>query len=93
MLTQGPAPDRKCKLIISSFVTLSHLLDCLICTRNAMLVILLLRTMGRWDKWGWLIFIRVWVVGQVEGIILQFLFSLVLLYFVASHSESLYLDG
>ena len=36
MLTQGPAPDPKCKLIISSFLTLPHLLDCLICNRNAM---------------------------------------------------------
>ena len=34
MLTQGPVPDPKCKLIISAFVTLPHLLDCLICTRN-----------------------------------------------------------
>ena len=33
MLTQGPAPDPKCKLNISSFFTLPHLLDCLICTR------------------------------------------------------------
>ena len=30
MLTQGPAPDPKCKLIISSFLTLPYLLDCLI---------------------------------------------------------------
>ena len=30
MLTQGPAPDPKCKLKISSFLTLPHPLDCLI---------------------------------------------------------------
>ena len=33
MLTQGPTPDPKCNLIISSFFTLPHLLDCVICTR------------------------------------------------------------
>ena len=27
MLTEGPTPDFKCKLIISLFLTLSHLLD------------------------------------------------------------------
>ena len=35
MLTQGPAPDPKCKLNILSFLTLPHLLDGLICTRNS----------------------------------------------------------
>ena len=42
MLTQGPAPDPKCKLSISSFLALPHLLDCLICTRNSLFVVLLL---------------------------------------------------
>ena len=70
MLTQGPAPDPKCKLIMSSFLTLPHLLDCLICTRNAMPIVLLLQMMGGWDRWGWLIYIRVWVGGQGVGIIL-----------------------
>ena len=42
MLTQGPAPDPKCKLNISSFLTLPHLLDCLICTRNSVSIALLL---------------------------------------------------
>ena len=46
MLTQGSAPDPKCKLIISSFLTLPHLLDYLICTRNAMPIALLLQMMG-----------------------------------------------
>ena len=36
------APDPKCKLNISSFLTLSHLLDCLICTRNSVSIVLLL---------------------------------------------------
>ena len=52
MLTQRPAPYPKCKLIISSFLTLPHLLDCFICTRNAMSVVLLLQMMGGWDRWG-----------------------------------------
>ena len=46
MLSQGPATDPKCKLIISSFLKLPHLLDCLICTRNAMSIVLLLQMMG-----------------------------------------------
>ena len=45
-------PDPKCKLIISSFLTLPHLLDCLICVRNAMPIVLLLQMMGGWDRWG-----------------------------------------
>ena len=46
MLTQGPAPGSKCKLNISSFFTLPNLLDCVICTRNSVSIVLLLRTMG-----------------------------------------------
>ena len=52
MLTQGPAPDPKCKLIMSSFLTVPHLLYCLICTRNAMSIVLLLQMMMGWDRWG-----------------------------------------
>ena len=96
MLTQGPAPDPKCKLIMSSFLTLPHLLDCLICTRNAMPIVLLLQMMGGWDRWG--------VVDLYEGVgggggdrgwvCYSFCrFFLVLLYFVVSRSQSLYLGG
>ena len=42
MLSQGPAPAPKCKLNISSFLTLPHLLDCLICIRNSVSIVLLL---------------------------------------------------
>ena len=42
MLTQGPAPDPKCKLNFSSFLTLPHLLVCLICIRNSVSIVLLL---------------------------------------------------
>ena len=41
MVTQGPAPDPKCKLNISLFLTLPHLLDCLICTKNSVSIVLL----------------------------------------------------
>ena len=66
MLTQGPTPDSKCKLIISSFLTLPHLLDCLIYTRNTKSIVLWLQMMGEQDKLkggggSWLIYIRVWV--------------------------------
>ena len=46
MLTQGPTQDLKCKLNISSFITLLHLLDCLISTRNYVSILLLL-----WMMW------------------------------------------
>ena len=52
MLTQGPAPDPKGKLIISSFLTLAHLSDCLICTRNAVSIVLLLQMICGWDRQG-----------------------------------------
>ena len=59
MLTQGPAPDLKCKLIIlpfflthSSHLHIPHLLDCLIFTRNAMSIVLLLELMGGGARWG-----------------------------------------
>ena len=51
MLTQWPAPDPKCKLNIS-FLTLPHLPDCVICTRNSMSIVLLLQMVGGWDRWG-----------------------------------------
>ena len=50
MLTQEPIPDPKCKLNILSFLTLRHLSDCLICTRNSMSIVLLLQMVGGWDK-------------------------------------------
>ena len=72
MLTQGPAADPKCNLINASFLTLPHLLDCLIYIRNAMSIVLLLQMMGGLDRWGWLIYIMVWVRGHGVGIILWF---------------------
>ena len=52
MLTQGPAQDAKCNLIISPFLTLPDLLDCLFCTRNAMSIVWLLQMLRGWDRWG-----------------------------------------
>ena len=52
MLTQGPAPDPKCKLNISSFLTLPHLSDYLIRLPHSMSVVLLLQMMGRWVRCG-----------------------------------------
>ena len=52
MLTLGAAPDPKCKLNVSSFLTLPHLSDCIICTRNSMSIALLLQMMGHFDRWG-----------------------------------------
>ena len=51
MLTEGRAPDPKCKLNISSFFTLPHLSDCLICTSNSMSIVLLLQMVEGWDRW------------------------------------------
>ena len=42
MLSQGLAPDPKCKLNILSFTTFPHLLNSLISTRNSVSIVLLL---------------------------------------------------
>ena len=52
MVTQGPAPDPKCKLNILPFLRLPHLLDCLICTRTSISIVLLLQMVGGWDRLG-----------------------------------------
>ena len=70
MLSQGPAQDPKCNLILSTFLALPHLLDCLLRTRNVMAIVLLLQMMGDGIGVGWLIYIRVWVGGQGVGTII-----------------------
>ena len=47
-------------LNISSFLTLPHLLDCLICSSNSVSTVLLLRMIGGWDGWG--------VVDSYQGV-------------------------
>ena len=51
MLTQGPTPDPKCELNISSFLTLPHPLHCPICSKVIMVTLLLLQVMGGWEGW------------------------------------------
>ena len=51
MLTQGSAPDPKCKLNIS-FLTLQRLLDCLIYVKDIMVIVLLLQMIEEWEAWG-----------------------------------------
>ena len=91
MLTQGLTPDPKCKLNISSFLTLPHLSHCLICTRNSMLIVLLLQMVGRWDRWG-VVDLEQGVGGETGSgyylvvfvVVVFVIFSLVLLFFVLS---------
>ena len=52
MLTEGPAPDPKCKLNIAPFLMLPQLSDCVICTRNSVSIVFLLEMMEGWDRWG-----------------------------------------
>ena len=91
MLTQWPTPHPKCKLIISSFLVFPYLLDCLIYTRNAIFIVLLLDMMGGGgDMIGgvWLIYIRVWggIGGghHLIGFVLFFLFFYILLSHILS---------
>ena len=69
MLLQGPAPDPKCKLNISPFFKYPYPLDCLICAKNIMIIVLLLHMMEEWKGWGWLIYFRVWVGVQEVSVI------------------------
>ena len=64
-----PAPDPNCELNISSFLTLPHPSDCLICANDIMIIVLLQQIMGGWEGWGvggggWFIDIKVWVGGR-----------------------------
>ena len=80
MLTQEPAPDPKYKLNISLSFTFSHPLDCLICAKDIMIVVLLLlQMMGDEKVDRWFIYVRVWVRGQGLGVI----FFLLILCFCA----------
>ena len=67
VLTQGPTPDPKCELSITSFLTLPHPLHCPICAKDIMVTVLLLQVMGGGvggeggEVGGWFIYVRVWV--------------------------------
>ena len=69
--TEGSPPDHKCKLNISSFLTLPHTLHCLICTKNIMITVLL-QMMGEWEGCGMVHSCLVWVGGQGVGVIFFF---------------------
>ena len=47
---------------------------------------------GGWDRWGWLIYVTVWMEDRGWVSFYSFCFCLVLLYFVVWRSQSLY-DG
>ena len=49
MVTRELAPDPKCKLNISSCFTLPYPLDCFICAKDLMLIMLLLHMIGGWE--------------------------------------------
>ena len=52
MLTQGPGPDPKRELNITSFLTLPQPLQCPICAKDIMATVLLLQVMGVCEGWG-----------------------------------------
>ena len=52
MLTQGPTPDSKRELNITSFLTLPHPLQCLIFAKDIIITVFLLQVMGGWEGWG-----------------------------------------
>ena len=91
MLTEGPAPDPKCKLNISSFLIHPHWLDCLICTRNSMFIVFLVWKMGGWDRWegGWFIPSCGW--GDKGWVLSHGFFSFGLLSFGLSCPVSLFM--
>ena len=52
MLNQGPAPDSKCELNITSFLTLLHPFYCSICAKDIMVTVLLLQVKGGMGRSG-----------------------------------------
>ena len=89
MMTKWLVPDPKGKLIVSSLLTLQHLLHSLNCTRNAMSYVLLLLPM--------MVCVCVCVAGGFDFCYgmwcLLSSFFLVHFYFVLSCFQSLYLGG
>ena len=89
MLTQEPAPDPKCKLNVSSFLTLSHLL-----TASFLLQILCpLYCYYKWWRYGigrgWLIYKRVLEGGTGGGYYLVVFLFFFWLYFCPLFSHGL----
>ena len=70
MLTQGSVQDPKCKLNISSFLTLPYPFEWVTYAKDIMIIVLLLHMMGEWEGWGGgegFIYVRVWLRGQGVG--------------------------
>ena len=82
------APDPKCKLNISSFLTLPYPLDCLICANDIMIIVSLHMMgdgkVGGGGGGGWFNYVKVWVGGQGVGITVFLFFVFVLLLIVLS---------
>ena len=78
MLTQGPAPDPKCKLNLTSFLTLPHPLCWPICAKDIMVTVLLLQVMGGWEGSGVVHLSKGLGVGTGVGIIFFLFFVLFL---------------
>ena len=85
-MTQELVPDPEYKLNILLFRVFPHLLDCLICTRNAMSIVLLIQMM---------VAIDFWVMNDLYckvGLNLQFFFFFMHLFFILSHPQCLFLS-
>ena len=52
MLTPGPGPGFKLKLNISSFLKVVQPLDCHVCVKYIIFIVLSLQMMGEWEGWG-----------------------------------------
>ena len=61
ILTQGPAPDRKCEVNIISFLTLLHPLHCPFCAKDIMVTVLLLQEMEDSKVGGGLFMLGFWL--------------------------------
>ena len=84
--TKEPAPNPKCKLVISSLLRLPPLLDSLICTRNAMSIALLLQRTGKWDTWVVVVHLYLGVDEEPGGAIILKIFFHLFLYFILMFS-------
>ena len=79
------------RLNISSIPTLSHLLDCLICTRSSTFIVLFLQGMGCFDRWHVVDLHQ--LVGSGRECVLSYSFSFfwhVLVSFVLSYLLALF---
>ena len=81
MLTQGPVPDPKCKLNITSFLTLPHPLHCPTCANDTMVTVLLFQVIGGDGKVGGGSFMSRFGWGDRGWVSYFFLFFVLLIVF------------